>query len=82
MKIDLEMMENMHLRLSCLFIVTIFNKMTERRACDIICVNERIFVRSLSQRIFGNWVLIFVSPLNFRCIKISVSGTCQVLGVI
>ena len=39
--------------------------MTERRACDVIRVNERMFVRSLSRRIFGYWVLIFVSPLSY-----------------
>ena len=34
--------------------MTISNKMTERRVCDVIRVNERIFVRS------------FVKPKNIR----------------
>ena len=57
----------MCLCLSCLIviIVTISNKMTERRVYDVIRVNERIFVRSFVKpkniRLLG--FLIFVSPL-------------------
>ena len=66
MKNDLEMMENMRLRLSCLIIVTISNKMTERRSCDVICVNERIFVRS------------FVKPKNIRLLGFDIRFTTNV----
>ena len=53
----------MCLRLSCLIIVTISNKMTERRACDVIRVNERIFVRS------------FVKPKNIRLLGFDIRFT-------
>ena len=50
-------------RLSCLIIVTISNKMTERRVCDVIRVNERIFVRS------------FVKPKNIRLLGFDIRFT-------
>ena len=63
MKNDLETMEKYMPFLSCLINVTISNKMTERRACDAIRVNEIIFVCS------------FVKPKNIRLLGFDIRFT-------
>eukprot|EP00117_Sycon_ciliatum_P042296 scpid89971/ scgid30789/ len=63
-----------HYRLSCLIKCNNTsgniqsNDREESMTCDVTCGAKRIFVRSLSQKRFGYWALIFVSPLDCVCV--------------